>query len=332
MKYEREKVDCPVCGPKSKKIKLFSAPDRMNHLPGSFNLYQCQECRTVFQNPRLKEKYVKYFYPDTLGYFQPKNPKLPPFSRNLEKTTFINYYGYKNLGKHNIFYKLLALPMYLLFYRSTSIPKYVKNGTLLDIGCSHGYNLQRMQRIGWKTFGTEPNKNAANYAREKRGLNVKCETIEMANFKENSFDVIILDMVIEHLYHPADAIKKITQWLKKDGQLIFSLPYFEGLEFRIFGKYCYSLHLPNHTYFYNKNSIRQLLKKDFSAPKFVFQWYSRDITVSAQIKCKENYHPGLLSKIIASDPLKITFVIRIMLFFYSFFKPTSRVTIFARKI
>ena len=40
--------------------------------------------------------------------------------------------------------------------------------------------------------------------------------------------------------------------IKPSGQLIFSIPYFEGLEYKWFKEYTYSLHLPNHITFLNK--------------------------------------------------------------------------------
>jgi len=332
-KIKFEETHCFLCGPDVPIEKLFRAPDRLSGIPGCFSLVRCKKCGLVFQNPRPKEECARYLYPDTLGYFQPRDSQLLSlFKPTIENIILINYYGYRNLGKPNIIYKILTLPLYLAIYRPLSIPKYVENGTLLEIGCSHGSKLQWMKQIGWKTFGVEPNKNAVGYARKKRGLNVRLGTIESVNFKANSFDVIILDMVMEHLYHPEIAISKVAKWLKKDGQLIFSIPYFEGLEFKSFGKYCYALHLPHHMYFYNKNSIRQLLKRNFSSPKFVFQWFSQDIIASAKYERAENNHPRLFSKIIAKNPLKIVFIVRIMLFFYSLFKPTSRVTVSSKKV
>lgn len=64
-----------------------------------------------------------------------------------------------------------------------------------------------------------------------------------------------MSMVLEHLYYPFESLENITYWLKPGGQLIFSIPYFEGFEFRF---------LKNILMAYNYFTILPFLIKKYS--------------------------------------------------------------------
>lgn len=113
-------------------------------------------------------------------------------------------------------------------------PEHIAKGSLLEIGSSYGERLVNLKTLGWENLtGVEMNSSAAKYAQE-RGLNVQSSRIEDLDFAEENFNVIILSMVLEHLYEPFDKLKLMTKWLKPGGQLIFSIPYFDSLPFKIF--------------------------------------------------------------------------------------------------
>jgi 2-polyprenyl-3-methyl-5-hydroxy-6-metoxy-1,4-benzoquinol methylase len=182
--------------------------------------------------------------------------------------------------------------------------------------------------LQWKVKGIEINKKAADYAKNERELDVEIGSIFDFNFEPSSFDVIILDMVLEHIYNPEQAIKKISKWLKKDGQLIFSLPYFYGFEFSVFKEFSHSLHLPAHITFFNKNAIAHLLGR-FSDINYVFHHFDRDIVASAEYKYQNN-HNWVLKQIAKNKLLRWT-IIKPLVFVMSLFKKTSRITVFATK-
>lgn len=98
---EFEETDCPFCKDKTEKEVLFTVPDRISKLPGRFNLVRCKNCGLVFQNPRPKEEYIKYYYPDEAGYFQPPRKKQNKYLQWIGKNIRINFYNYYNLGKRN---------------------------------------------------------------------------------------------------------------------------------------------------------------------------------------------------------------------------------------
>ncbi|NQU83978.1 MAG: class I SAM-dependent methyltransferase [Parcubacteria group bacterium] len=324
-KIEYEKVECLFCKEKTKKKLLLRTPDRINNLPGIFSLVRCKKCGLVFQDPRPKEKYIKYYYPDSAGYYQPVEKKQLNIWRWIEKKTLINFYGYSNLGRVNTFIKFILYPIYFYFYKYKSFPHYVKNGKLLEIGCSNGALLKKLKGCGWKVTGIELNKKAAKYGQERANLDIKIGSLFDYEFPKNSFDVVIMDMVLEHLFHPEKAIKKITDFLKPGGQLIFCIPTFDSFESKTFKEYTYICHLPCHLFFFNKSNVKRLLGHSYEKTKIIFHHFDRDIVASANYQYQNN--KKYFYKILAFNKLFRALVIKPFVFCLSLLGRTSRMSI-----
>lgn len=321
-----EETNCIYCKTKTKKRVVYKIPDRLNNVPGLFTLVKCQKCNLVFQDPRPSEKYISHYYPKI--WYEQKEIPISPLQKNIIRYILINYYQYTNLGKKNFLVKFALFPIYSFFLKQRSIPEYQENGKILEIGCSVGIFLKELEETGWDVQGLELNEKASLLARKKRGLDVKSGSISDFDYKKGTFDVIIMDMVIAHLYRPDLALKKITKWLKKDGQLIFSTPYFAGFEYTHFKEYSYGLHLPAHLYYFNKEIISAMLKDSFKSVKFVFHNTSRDMTSSAQFRYQDTQK--FTDKFIGYNKF-IRPIIKLFVYILSLLNKTSRVTVFAVK-
>ncbi|MEV5309047.1 class I SAM-dependent methyltransferase [Streptomyces sp. NPDC052610] len=68
--HEPRREDCPWCGSRTLRTR-FSAPDLLQHRPGTFSVDECRDCAHVFQNPRLTPEglafYARYPRQDTPG-------------------------------------------------------------------------------------------------------------------------------------------------------------------------------------------------------------------------------------------------------------------------
>jgi SAM-dependent methyltransferase len=63
---------------------------------------------------------------------------------------------------------------------------------------------------------------------EVRG-GVRCENIERQTFPDESFDIVITQDVMEHLFHPERAVQEIYRTLAPDGLYLFTVPVYNDL-------------------------------------------------------------------------------------------------------
>jgi len=105
-----------------------------------------------------------------------------------------------------------------------SLLKLKNHSVLLDCGCDTGiYSVRLGKKLSAKKiYGIEINKNSAKEAR-KRGVNVKISDLNKKfPFKKESFDVVVADQVIEHLWDLDNFVTEIKRVLKKNGYAIIS--------------------------------------------------------------------------------------------------------------
>ncbi len=72
-----------------------------------------------------------------------------------------------------------------------------RSGALLDVGSGIGTLLHVASTKGYATKGVEISDWASAYARNKRGLDVRTGTLEEAGFQAASFDVVVVNHVLE---------------------------------------------------------------------------------------------------------------------------------------
>lgn len=104
------------------------------------------------------------------------------------------------------------------------VPSNVKK--VLEIGCSAGATgLEIKNRYSCELYGTEKNPALATIASkfyEKVDL-VSCDETNLA-YKNDFFDLIILDQTIEHMIDPWNYIMDISKLLKPSGNIICRIP------------------------------------------------------------------------------------------------------------
>ncbi|MCF7821054.1 MAG: class I SAM-dependent methyltransferase [Mariprofundaceae bacterium] len=87
---------------------------------------------------------------------------------------------------------------------------------LLDTGCSSGSLLHVASEIGFNVAGVEPAPQAAATA-QKAGFDVFNGLLHEAQYPDNSFDIVTLYEVIEHLTNPLELVREVYRILKPGG-------------------------------------------------------------------------------------------------------------------
>lgn len=164
-----------------------------------------------------------------------------------------NYYK-QTKGVSVIFEKLF------LRERKALVEAFKKKGKLLDIGCGEGKFLEAMGKNGWLVFGIEPSASFED-APMKKEINLQQNRLTANHFENESFDVITLWQVLEHLDTPKEYLGIIRNILRKDGVLVISVPNLESLQFRFSRHKWFHLDLPRHKWYFTVPALSKLLRE-----------------------------------------------------------------------
>lgn len=328
-----EKVNCDFCG-SNEFSNLYSTKDYYNKREGFFTIVKCNKCGLVYTNPQPTKDSMSFFYPNSAGYFIPTvNKESGSFKKKIKNIILHEYYNYFPNKKRNAFLKAILLPFYLITYRNLKIsglPYFVKNGKLLDIGCSYGGFLFEMKKLGWQVKGIELNKKAAEWGKINFGLEILYTDID--HFKTNEkFDVITMRMVLEHVYSPKEVLEKVKSLLKPNGTLIIIIPNFDGFEVKLYGKYAYTLHVPNHLTHFTPLTIKRYLKSsDFKDIKIYYQKFDRDFLAPLAYIEAEGKKVKIIRKFMMNKVIRKTLV-KVIVNILSYIGKTSRMNVYACK-
>ena len=198
-------VPCPLC--QSDSHTIVSEKDRHG---GPLRTVLCQRCGHVFTNPQPTEQDLKDFY----------------------KTQYRTDYKGTVIPKTKHVYRagLRALE------RFEQLNAFCKPGArILDVGAGGGEFVYLLHRAGYDAHGLEPNQGYANFARDRYGINVQTGNAEdiISTEKtwlstEQTWDVITVHHVLEHLADPATALQCMSEVLRPDGKLIVEVPNVEA--------------------------------------------------------------------------------------------------------
>ncbi|HEY5080043.1 MAG TPA: class I SAM-dependent methyltransferase, partial [Opitutaceae bacterium] len=101
---------------------------------------------------------------------------------------------------------------------------------VLEIGCAHGGYVALLGWAGFEATGTELSPWVARFAHETFGVTVLAGQIEDQDLREESFDVIVLNDVIEHLPDPVRTLGHCARLLAPGGFFVIQTPeYIEHL-------------------------------------------------------------------------------------------------------
>lgn len=93
-----------------------------------------------------------------------------------------------------------------------------------------------MQKKGFDTFGLDVSRECLEFAKRKYGLdNLFRQDLLASEFPDNTFDLITLWNVFEHVCNPSEVIKKCAKLLKPNGVLVIKVPNmkFQKLVFKL---------------------------------------------------------------------------------------------------
>ena len=258
---EKRKIPCNLCGSLSFKPSL---------LCEGFSYICCTSCGLVQMNPQpLKEeidrRYSARYGEDYLSY-ELANEKtflnlqllaLKDASFDSLEKEFSSHKGTKARSRDDY----SSLPDLCV-----SVPP-CEPKRILDIGCAVGSLLEELRNRGWETTGVEISLPQAEYARQKRNLDIRSLPLEENKFPPDYFDAILASHLIEHLNDPAALVNEVRRILVPGGRFFCTTPNIDGFQSRLFRERWRSA-IFDHLYLFSAKTLsRLLLNKGFTIEK-----------------------------------------------------------------
>lgn len=251
-------TDCPIChcGQSSQVAQVV---DNVYHIPGTYHVCRCSQCRHLFMNPRPTAETLHLCYPAGYG---PHRSTIPaPTSEPAAVTSvpwYLRYLPLRHVPGLKSFYQWLTedlgqpLP--------TTPPSVGREGspTALELGCATGQYLSRLRDAGWDVTGIEPSEAASRKAVEA-GFRIHRGVLDDFEISEQAFDSVTAWMVVEHTIDPVTTLKKFFQLLKPGGQILISIPNAGCWEPFVFRSAWYLWEAPRHLHHFSPAQIRELL-------------------------------------------------------------------------
>lgn len=130
-------------------------------------------------------------------------------------------------------------------------------GRILDIGAGTGDFLLECKNQNWEILGIEPNDKAKGIA---LGKGIKFgDTIE--KLESNSFDVITMWHVLEHVPDVEHQVAELKRLLKLSGTIIIAVPNFKSYDANHYKEFWAAYDVPRHLWHFSKTAIEKLFNK-----------------------------------------------------------------------
>jgi len=218
---------CKLCN-STATVRLFQK--------NNYDFVRCRKCGLVFLDYDPNEKSIHQLYSE--GYFKDKN-------------TVRGFLDYFSLQK--AFRKTFSR-------RLQKILRLKKVGCLLEIGAGPGFFLNEAKKF-FRISGNEISKEACDFAEKNYGIYMECNSFQPDNYSRDTFDVVVMFDVIEHLAKPFDILRGVFAVQKKDGLLVLSTGDVDSLIAKISRKKWHLFTPPEHLFFFSKRTIRLALEK-----------------------------------------------------------------------
>ena len=222
------RTKCLVCASRALQYEYSIAGHR---------IVRCCNCDLLFLNPQPTDQELTGIYTDSYALLS-DSEEAAGHAAELKRRTAAHY---------------LEL---IRQYRGAGA------GTLLEVGCGSGDMLELAIQQGYTVMGTDLSPHACAVASKKVGHrgNVVCCGSEGLEDTFDTFDVIVLADVIEHVRDPEWTLRRLHAMLKPGGVLFIATPSLDSWSARFLKSRWMEFKLEHLTYF-NRANIQTLLLK-----------------------------------------------------------------------
>ncbi|MDP3728021.1 MAG: class I SAM-dependent methyltransferase [bacterium] len=233
-------MECNLC--QSLEVKKYAAFE-------NYTLVKCSSCGLLFTDQisiKVKDMYSKDYFDGVHGNFFADCKK--DYATKIEKSQKLQNF-------QHVLKKIKELK---------------PQGKFMDIGCATGVFLDMAQKEGYDVVGVDVSEFACQYASENFGIKTLNGKLEDLHLEDNSFDIITMWDVVEHVPDPHTFLREVHRVLKDDG-IIFILTIndsslmgwmAEGIylgSFKTISTFTQMIHPIHHNYHFKEKHLQQYL-------------------------------------------------------------------------
>ncbi len=226
------KVNCPACDKVDFTKKYYK---------NGFHIVECNNCKTLYTNPRPTEDILDTFYASSVNYAY-WNKYIFPASEEIRK---------EKIFKRRVNEVLRICDKYN-----------VNTNSLLEVGAGFGTFCEVLKSfdVFEEVVAIEPTPGLAETCRKKGITTLEKPVSEV--FKENNrtYNVVVNFEVIEHLFSPKEFISHCFGLLEVGGLFIVTCPNGQGFDIITLKETSNTID-HEHLNYFNPNSLELLLTK-----------------------------------------------------------------------
>lgn len=233
---------CLICGEFNGTVIGIGEDYEYGTIPGPFHYCLCPKCNHMFLAEIPDHDQCPLLYP--YSYYT-NNPSSPLFLKGM------------------IYRKKIEMDV----KRILSIIHGRKINSILDVGCGDCKRLiglkKKINRDTCMLYGLDFNfSESVKKDARKNGIILIQKNIEDDHVGDIKFDLVMMSQLIEHVYHPAAALRNVQNLLNPGGLLIIETPNWKSLDFQIFKKqYWGGYHFPRHFNIFSALSLKAFVER-----------------------------------------------------------------------
>jgi 2-polyprenyl-3-methyl-5-hydroxy-6-metoxy-1,4-benzoquinol methylase len=186
-----EEADCRVCGTAATTLVTVQ-----HYFGEDFRVVRCSGCGLIRTNPRPTAEWKAHFY----------DPAYNSYAEAQGRDFIYAPAPHRIPGYHRL----------LKFLQGRTRP----GARLLDVGCATGLFVKKAREHGFDAEGCDYSANAAAYGRTHYGVNIICSPAEAIAAPDDSYDIVTILHVFEHLPEPLVVLRELRRVLRSGGLLL----------------------------------------------------------------------------------------------------------------
>jgi SAM-dependent methyltransferase len=249
--------------PVAETERLEEAPDlfcgadsrqQLRYEVDGMRIVQCERCGLAFVSPRLKRE-VQFDEVYVEGYREA--PPKPGWWNAVRRAKRRALQPFRGRSRHDRQVLFVARSLRRVYGQ---IPAEL---SLLEVGSWTGnFIAEALRRFpGWKLIGVEPSEYAARVAHEERRFDVRHGWLEELDLPAESFDVVHLWHVLEHLPDPLQTIRAARACLKPGGLITLRTPNYNAAHRHWHGSRWKGWWPREHLYYFTHATLERLLRE-----------------------------------------------------------------------